>query len=59
MKLGDKIRYLREVQGTLRELGREMTQQEIGRAIQRELKQSISHTHMLLARFFKVYPGYR
>ena len=75
MKLGEKIRYLREVEGTFRELGREMTQQEIVRAIKRELGQSISQsylsqiesgarphltnsTRMLLARFFKVHPGY-
>ena len=75
MKLGEKIRYLREVEGTLRGLGREMTQQEMVRAIKRELKQSISQsylsqiesgsrphltnaTRMLLARFFKVHPGY-
>ncbi len=75
MRLGEKIRYLREVEGTLRGLGREMTQQEIVRAVKRELKQSISQsylsqiesgarphltnsTRMLLARFFKVHPGY-
>jgi transcriptional regulator with XRE-family HTH domain len=75
MKLGDKIRYLREVEGTLRGMGREMTQQEIVRAIKKELKLSISQsylsqiesgsrphltnaTRMLLARFFKVHPGY-
>ena len=75
MSLGEKLRYLREVEGTLRGLGREMTQQEIVRAIKRELKQSISQsylsqiengvrphltnaTRMLLARFFKVHPGY-
>ena len=75
MRLGDKIRYLREVEGTLRGLGREMTQQEIVRTIKSELKQSISQsylsqiesgsrphltnaTRMLLARFFKVHPGY-
>jgi len=75
MKLGEKLRYLREVEGTLRGLGREMTQQEIVRAIKSELKQSISQsylsqieggsrphltnaTRMLLARFFKVHPGY-
>jgi transcriptional regulator with XRE-family HTH domain len=75
MKLGEKLRYLREVEGTLRGLGREMTQQEIVTAIKRELKQSISQsylsqiesgsrphltnaTRMLLARFFKVHPGY-
>jgi transcriptional regulator with XRE-family HTH domain len=75
MRLGDKIRYLREVEGTLRGMGREMTQQEIVRAVKKELKLSISQsylsqiengsrphltnaTRMLLARFFKVHPGY-
>ncbi|HUA19777.1 MAG TPA: helix-turn-helix transcriptional regulator [Bryobacteraceae bacterium] len=75
MKLGEKLRYLREVEGTLRGLDREMTQQETVRAIKRELKQSISQsylsqiesgarphltnsTRMLLARFYKVHPGY-
>jgi transcriptional regulator with XRE-family HTH domain len=75
VSLGEKIRYLREVEGTLRGLGREMTQQEIVRAVKSELKQSISQsylsqiergsrphltnsTRMLLARFFKVHPGY-
>ena len=36
MKLADKIRYLREVEGNLRGLGRAMTQQELVRAIQEE-----------------------
>jgi transcriptional regulator with XRE-family HTH domain len=75
MRLGEKIRYLREVEGTLRGLGREMTQQEVVRALKQEQKQSISQsylsqieggarphltnsTRMLLARFFKVHPGY-
>lgn len=75
MKLGDKIRYLREVEGNLRGLGRAMTQQELLRAIRSELKASMSQsylsqiesgarphltntTRMLLARFFKVHPGY-
>lgn len=75
MRLGEKIRYLREVEGALRGLGREMTQQEIVRAVKKELRQSISQsylsqiesgarphltnsTRMLLARFFKVHPGY-
>jgi transcriptional regulator with XRE-family HTH domain len=75
MRLGEKLRYLREVEGALRGLDREMTQQEIVRALKRELKQSISQsylsqiesgarphltnsTRMLLARFFKVHPGY-
>ena len=37
MRLGEKIRYLREVEGSLRGLGRPMTQQEIVRAIGKEL----------------------
>lgn len=75
MKLGEKIRYLREVEGTLRGLSRAMTQQEVVRAIQEEQEGSISQsylsqiesgsrphltnaTRLLLARFFKVHPGY-
>ena len=75
MTLGEKIRYLREVEGTLRGLEREMTQQEVVRAIKLELRQSISQsylsqiesgarphltnaTRMLLAKFFKVHPGF-
>jgi transcriptional regulator with XRE-family HTH domain len=37
VKLGEKIRYLREVEGSLRGLGRAMTQQELVRAIREEL----------------------
>ena len=37
MKLGEKIRYLREVEGSLRGLGRAMTQLELVRAIRAEL----------------------
>jgi len=76
MKLSDKIGYLREVEGSLRGLGRAMTQQELVRAIAEESAgRSISQsylsqiesgarphltntTRMLLARFFKVHPGY-
>jgi transcriptional regulator with XRE-family HTH domain len=36
VKLGEKIRYLREVEGSLRGLGRPMTQLELVRAIQDE-----------------------
>ena len=48
MKLGEKIRYLREVEGSLRGLGRPMTQQEIGRAIRQELGRgkSISQSYL-------------
>jgi transcriptional regulator with XRE-family HTH domain len=75
MKLGEKLRYLRLMEGTLRGLGREMTQQEIVRAIQKEAGKALSQsylsqlesgarphltnsTRMLLAKFFKVHPGY-
>ena len=46
MKLGEKIRYLREVEGSLRGLGRPMTQQEIVRAVRRELGKSISQSYL-------------
>jgi transcriptional regulator with XRE-family HTH domain len=75
MTLGEKIRYLREVEGALRGLNRELTQQEVVRALKQEQKKTISQsylsqiesgarphltnaTRMLLARFFKVHPGY-
>lgn len=75
MTLGEKLRYLRLVEGNLRGLGRDMTQQEVVRAMAREMKQKISQsylsqiengsrphltnkTRLLLARFFKVHPGY-
>jgi transcriptional regulator with XRE-family HTH domain len=75
MKLGEKLRYLREVEGTLRGVDRELSQQEVARLVQKELGKSISQsylsqiesgarphmsnsTRMLLARFFKVHPGY-
>ncbi|WP_260703104.1 helix-turn-helix domain-containing protein [Edaphobacter flagellatus] len=87
MKLADKIRYLREVEGNLRGLGRAMTQQELVRAIQEQsatggrklvtdgrsgsISQSYlsqiesgarphltNTTRLLLAKFFKVHPGY-
>ena len=75
MKLGEKLRYLRHVEGTLRGLEREMTQQEVVRAVREDLRESISQSYLsqiesgarphltnttraLLARFFKVHPGY-
>jgi transcriptional regulator with XRE-family HTH domain len=75
MTLGEKIRYLREVEGALRGLGREMTQQEVVRAVKKEQRKPISQsylsqiesgarphltnsTRLLLAKFFKVHPGY-
>jgi transcriptional regulator with XRE-family HTH domain len=75
MKLGEKLRYLREVEGTLRGFTRELSQLEVARLISKEQGKSISQsylsqiesgarphltnsTRMLLARFFKVHPGY-
>jgi len=48
MKLGEKIRYLREVEGSLRGLGRPMTQLELVRALRQELGkgQSISQSYL-------------
>jgi transcriptional regulator with XRE-family HTH domain len=75
MRLGEKLRYLREVEGTLRGLDRELSQGEVARLIKKEQGKSISQSYlsqlesgarphlttssrMLLARFFKVHPGY-
>jgi transcriptional regulator with XRE-family HTH domain len=75
MLLGEKLRYLREVEGTLRGLSRELSQLEMARLVKKELGKPISQsylsqiesgarphltnsTRMLLARFFKVHPGY-
>jgi transcriptional regulator with XRE-family HTH domain len=75
MKLGEKIRYLREVEGALRGSDREMTQHQVVSAIKKDLGNTISQsylsqiengarphltnaTRMLLAKFFKVHPGY-
>jgi len=80
MKLGEKLRYLREVEGNLRGLDRAMTQQELVKAIRTEIKDSglkaslsqsylsqiesgarphlTNTTRQLLAKFFKVHPGY-
>ncbi|HZD30257.1 MAG TPA: helix-turn-helix transcriptional regulator [Candidatus Angelobacter sp.] len=75
MKLGEKLRYLRLVEGTLRDMNREMTQQELARALKKELGRGLSQSYlsqiesgarphltnasrMMLARFFKVHPGY-
>jgi transcriptional regulator with XRE-family HTH domain len=46
MTLGEKLRYLRQVEGTLRRLDREMTQQEVVRAMRREQKASISQSYL-------------
>jgi len=46
MTTGEKIRYLREVEGSLRGLGRPMTQQELVKAIRQELRKSISQSYL-------------
>jgi len=48
VKLGEKIRYLREVEGSLRGLGRPMTQLELVRALRQELGKgkSISQSYL-------------
>jgi transcriptional regulator with XRE-family HTH domain len=75
MKLGDKLRSLRSVEGSLRGMGRSMTQQELAAAMKREIGRGLSQaylsqiesgarphlthtTRQLLARFFRVYPGF-
>lgn len=75
MKLGEKMRYLREVEGNLRGMNRAMTQQELIRAIHGETGESLSQSYLsqiesgarphltnttrqVLAKFFKVHPGY-
>src|SRR5258707_12234259 len=75
MTLGDKLRSLRSVEGSLRGLGRPMTQFELATAMKRELGRGLSQAYLsqiesgarphlthttreLLARFFKVYPGF-
>jgi transcriptional regulator with XRE-family HTH domain len=75
VKLGEKIRYLREVEGSLRGLSRAMSQPEMVRAIEAETSSKLSQSYLsqiesgarphltnktrqLLAKFFKVHPGY-
>jgi len=75
MTLGDKLRSLRSVEGSLRGLGRPMTQLELAKAMRREVGRGLSQAYLsqiengsrphlthgtrtLLARFFRVYPGF-
>ena len=46
MTLAEKLRYLREVEGSLRGLSRPMTQQELVRAIRKEQGRSISQSYV-------------
>jgi transcriptional regulator with XRE-family HTH domain len=75
MTLGDKLRSLRAVEGSLRGFGRPMTQLEVANAMKREVGRGLSQAYLsqiesgmrphlthttreLLARFFRVYPGF-
>jgi transcriptional regulator with XRE-family HTH domain len=75
MKLGEKLKYLRETEGELRGLGRAITQQEMVRALKAETGAVLSQSYLsqiesgarphltnttrqVLAKFFKVHPGY-
>jgi transcriptional regulator with XRE-family HTH domain len=46
MKLGEKIRYLREVEGSLRGMDRAMSQLELVRAIARETGEKLSQSYL-------------
>ena len=46
MNVGEKLRYLREVEGTLRGLNRPMTQAEVVRAIAEETAQPLSQSYL-------------
>src|SRR6478609_1176398 len=48
MTLGQKLRSLRQMEGHLRGLGREMTQSEVVRAIDAELGERISQSYLSL-----------
>jgi len=75
MKLGEKLKYLRETEGELRGMGRAISQQEMVRALKAETGAALSQSYLsqiesgarphltnttrqVLARFFKVHPGY-
>src|SRR5947208_8601891 len=75
MKLGDKLRSLRAVEGSLRGLDRSMTQQDLASAMKSEIGRGLNQAYLsqiengarphlthttrdLLARFFRVYPGF-
>jgi transcriptional regulator with XRE-family HTH domain len=46
MRLAEKIRYLREVEGSLRGLGRPMTQLELVKRIRKEQSRTISQSYL-------------
>ena len=75
MRLGEKLRALRELEGTCRGLSRALSKAEVVKLIREESEERISlpylsqlergsrahmtnKTRLLLARFFRVHPGY-
>src|SRR5438132_2117875 len=46
MTLGEKLRYLREVEGVLRGLDRELSQAELARLVKKELAKPISQSYL-------------
>jgi transcriptional regulator with XRE-family HTH domain len=46
MTLGEKLRYLRLMEGNLRGLTRDLTQQEVVRAIRKEIGENISQSYL-------------
>ena len=75
LKLSEKLRHLRTVEGEMRGLGRALTKAEVARAMRAEQGAGLSEAYLsqlesgrrrhltaptrgLLARFFKVHPGY-
>jgi len=46
MTLGEKLRYLREVEGTIRGLDRELSQVELARLVEKEMGKSISQSYL-------------
>jgi transcriptional regulator with XRE-family HTH domain len=46
MRLGEKLRYLREVEGSLRGFNRALTQQEVVRLLKKELGKAISQSYL-------------
>ena len=75
MTLGDKLRSLRSIEGSLRGMGRPMTQSEVVEAMKDEVGRGLSQAYLsqiengarphmtntsrdLLAKFFRVYPGF-
>ncbi|HEX4038975.1 MAG TPA: helix-turn-helix transcriptional regulator [Acidobacteriaceae bacterium] len=75
MKLGEKLKYLRQTEGELRGFQRAITQQELVRLLRQETGAALSQSYLsqiesgarphltnttrqVLAKFFKVHPGY-